>query len=590
MANTKVFSGSQAGKVQYPYEAMVYIDGATVYAVDKEGNVISRGVAGTDDATVIQAAIDYISSGETLIINSGTYVPESKIDITKSITIVGSGEVIFHWYYPVASGNLFDCIGDIGSTYGLASDVASGDISVTYTGDLSGVVSCGDLIEIYDNTIWNLGNGGGYDTWKVGELHSVKSVSYAAPTTTITFHDALVNSYTTGQSAAISHIVPICVKFNGITCEGNDPNRNISMIAIAYGKNCKIENCSFGKTADRGMYFVRSYNSIVINCWCYDMDSIYDYYGTGEGGLGYGVSCGESNAYVLVEGCFFHNLRHGVACGGVYNRGQSREVAVRNSVFSAITSHAVDAHVGTESIIVDGNIIYCNGALDGVSSGARSTIVTNNKIYNADLAVTIRGYTNNRVFVIKNNYFDSCSYGFYSATGGVYSTYKLCVVSDNVCNSSRGRLVYVTDVENISITGNRYLADSTSTTGAISMTGSTNGNIENNYISNSNLSAIQIANSNKIVVCGNNCIDCNRANSAAVAYVLLEGTSSNVLVSNNFFAEITHLANSTLVVKESGTADCNIVTHNIIKNVSSSPITLTGADSMSDYNVIFTGA
>ena len=84
----KVFSGSQSGKVKYPYDAMVYIDGTSVIAVDSEGNTIKRGVAGTDDASVMQAAID---KQGTIYISEGTYLPNTTIDIISDTKIIGSG-------------------------------------------------------------------------------------------------------------------------------------------------------------------------------------------------------------------------------------------------------------------------------------------------------------------------------------------------------------------------------------------------------------------------------------------------------------------------------------------------------------------
>jgi hypothetical protein len=76
----KVKSGSKAGKVQYPYDAMVYIDGTTVYAVDKEGNVIRRGVAGTDDAAVIQAALAV--GGVTQLASNTSFNTTATIEVT----------------------------------------------------------------------------------------------------------------------------------------------------------------------------------------------------------------------------------------------------------------------------------------------------------------------------------------------------------------------------------------------------------------------------------------------------------------------------------------------------------------------------
>ncbi len=92
MGTAKVKSGSKVGKVQYPYDAMVYIDGTVVYAVDKEGNVIKRGVAGTDDTTVIQAAID---SAETTLITSGTFTITTTLKLThKSLIGVGRSSTV----------------------------------------------------------------------------------------------------------------------------------------------------------------------------------------------------------------------------------------------------------------------------------------------------------------------------------------------------------------------------------------------------------------------------------------------------------------------------------------------------------------
>jgi hypothetical protein len=48
-----------------PYSAIVYIDGSQVVAEDSVGRVIASGVAGTDDATVINAAYASLTAGRT---------------------------------------------------------------------------------------------------------------------------------------------------------------------------------------------------------------------------------------------------------------------------------------------------------------------------------------------------------------------------------------------------------------------------------------------------------------------------------------------------------------------------------------------
>ncbi len=89
MGTAKVKSGSAAGKVQYPYDAMVYIDGTSVIAVDSEGNTIKRGVAGTDDASVIQSAVGFISSGKILL--CGEFVTTASIILHSNILLEFNG-------------------------------------------------------------------------------------------------------------------------------------------------------------------------------------------------------------------------------------------------------------------------------------------------------------------------------------------------------------------------------------------------------------------------------------------------------------------------------------------------------------------
>lgn len=88
MGTAKVKSGSKEGKVQYPYDALVYIDGTVIRAIDKEGNTIRRGVAGTDDTEVIQAAID---TYDNIYISSGDYYITSKLLVRSNTSVFGDG-------------------------------------------------------------------------------------------------------------------------------------------------------------------------------------------------------------------------------------------------------------------------------------------------------------------------------------------------------------------------------------------------------------------------------------------------------------------------------------------------------------------
>lgn len=88
MGTAKVKSGSKEGKVQYPYDAMVYIDGTVIRAIDKDGNTIRRGVAGTDDSVVIQAAIDRTG---LIKICEGNYYTSRRLHLYSNTVIEGCG-------------------------------------------------------------------------------------------------------------------------------------------------------------------------------------------------------------------------------------------------------------------------------------------------------------------------------------------------------------------------------------------------------------------------------------------------------------------------------------------------------------------
>jgi len=52
-----VYSDISSALRKQPYDAMVYIEGTSVIAVDSDGRKIATGTAGTDDATNITVAI-----------------------------------------------------------------------------------------------------------------------------------------------------------------------------------------------------------------------------------------------------------------------------------------------------------------------------------------------------------------------------------------------------------------------------------------------------------------------------------------------------------------------------------------------------
>ena len=72
--------------------ALVYIEGKAVVAEDSLGDVISSGQVGSDDAAVIQAAIDSAHPAGEVRISRGTYLLDKPIIVSNAATITGEGK------------------------------------------------------------------------------------------------------------------------------------------------------------------------------------------------------------------------------------------------------------------------------------------------------------------------------------------------------------------------------------------------------------------------------------------------------------------------------------------------------------------
>jgi len=78
---------------QGSYDIAVYISGTDILAEDSNGQVISSGVAGTDDSRVIQTAVNAISDG-TILLQAGTYTLSDSAEVRVSNPEMGSLTVI----------------------------------------------------------------------------------------------------------------------------------------------------------------------------------------------------------------------------------------------------------------------------------------------------------------------------------------------------------------------------------------------------------------------------------------------------------------------------------------------------------------
>jgi hypothetical protein len=68
--------------------AVVFIEGSGVFAIDGNGAIISQGIAGIDDASVIQSVID---RGGHIVMRKGTYILSAPLVVRSSLTLSGEG-------------------------------------------------------------------------------------------------------------------------------------------------------------------------------------------------------------------------------------------------------------------------------------------------------------------------------------------------------------------------------------------------------------------------------------------------------------------------------------------------------------------
>lgn len=75
-----------------PYEAMVFIDGANIIAVTRDGGYIDHGTAGVDDDIVIQSAITYVGAiSGTVALGAGVYVIYATLSVPTYVNLIGQG-------------------------------------------------------------------------------------------------------------------------------------------------------------------------------------------------------------------------------------------------------------------------------------------------------------------------------------------------------------------------------------------------------------------------------------------------------------------------------------------------------------------
>jgi len=403
------------------------------------GDFVCSDAAYESDDQCIQAAIDAaeVNNSEVWIMG-GDYVISHAMSIQSNIVIRAKGVVNF--YYSVTTGTpMFYAEGTVGAMLSCTSNVAQGASTVAVNS--ASAIVAGDLILIYDSTLWTPAGNSQYATWKIGELHEVSSVSGNI----ITFFDQTLHSYTTTNSASVIPIKPISVVIDGIQIEGSSPTENVCGIILKYVSHSKISNCKINNCGFYGIEIRDSLDVDIADCTISNCEYT---------GIGYGIETSNSTAMVDVHNNTISKCRHCIAASGGSGIGLTRDIKVDKNHIYGGSSWPVDAHPVAESLYVSENEIYVPWDC-AVVSGAKHTVVENNNIFGG-MGTGIRGVVNGITYEIRNNTFDGTGFIFSDDPG--YEEYghtnDLVVIQGNTVKNATGSLCDITKAANVKIDGN----------------------------------------------------------------------------------------------------------------------------------------
>ena len=341
------------------YDAMVFIEGTSVIAVDSNGVCIARGVAGTDDATVIQAAI----GNNRKVVLKGTFYPSTTIDISYSnLEIEGSGCIL-----DFSSTTFSRLINGEGTLTGTIS-VLAGDMDA-HTKDITLAVgegsnySADDWVLIRSDAVFNGGSQ------KYGEIYQVDSVVGDV----VTLKESVMFDYLVADSAEIEKVTMLeNVKIKNIAVHGNPTYTDTFCITFYYCAHLLIDGVTTKDTLDRSIMLMETVDAIVTNC------SISN---CSKAGLGYGVSLGNASRNIIVDSNNFTNCRHAYAQGGNSTYGVQTNLTFSNNTITqtgvASPIGAVGAHNTYDGFVCSGNTVVNDGL--GYFAGIHNTITGNNQ-------------------------------------------------------------------------------------------------------------------------------------------------------------------------------------------------------------------
>ena len=406
------------------YDAIVYKSGTSVIAEDATGATIASGTAGTDDVTVIQAAVDVTRNGGVVLFDGSEYTIDATINITTSLALRGNGST----FNSLLSTEQTPIIYATGTPHGnrvLSVDAAKGDRTI-YVTDVSDIRE-NQLILVYDYSDWP----GYFATNIPGELHRVRSISEADDDGiyTITLYESLYRSYLVEKTARARPISPIQVEISDFKFIGPGEDTDAQGIHLYYTDNSSIKNCKYSKIGSHANSIRYSFGTNISEC---------NISNSNRSGLGYGIALGNGCAHVHIDNNTFRRCRHAVSQGGARAPGQCRDTFITNNVFYDGTATSIDGHPPLHSNYVIGNTIYRTDGGCAINPGATHVVVQNNVIVNGSIG--LRAPVNCESLSITGNYIYGTNANGHSGilylssgSGSIGRSIKRLSVLNNTC-------------------------------------------------------------------------------------------------------------------------------------------------------------